>query len=163
MTRRFFLKLGQALGALLVTGAAAPALLAWWRSSRGSKPPETWIDLGPARELPEGEWLTHKVSMERRNRWRQEVAHELVYVRRDDRRLRVLSPICPHARCLVTPNEGGFACRCHRSSFDADGQVLDGPAPRSLDALEWKVERGHLKVNYQQFRPGQDEPEVLPT
>ena len=161
MTRRFFLHLGKSLGVLLAAGAALPAALFWWRSARTDKPPEIWIDLGVARKIPQGEWLQKRFSFDRRNRWRQEVTEELVYLRRDDRRIRVLSPICPHARCLVRTTDDGFECRCHRSGFDADGAVLDGPSPRNLDALEWKVERGHLKVKYEEFRPGESEPEVL--
>ena len=161
MTRRLFLGLGKALGLLLAAGAALPPALFWWRSARVGKQPERWIDLGLARKIPEGEWLENRFSFERRNRWRQEVTEEMVYLRRDDRRIRILSPVCPHARCLVQTTDDGFACRCHRSFFDADGAVIEGPSPRALDALEWKVERGHLKVKYQEFRPGEREPEVL--
>jgi len=37
--------------------------------------------------------------------------------------------------------------------FSAEGKLLGGPPPRSLDQLETKVEDGTLKTQYQFFRP----------
>ena len=51
----------------------------------------------------------------------------------------------------------GFTCPCHKSFFDGEGRAVDGPSPRDLDELEWKVERRRLKVRYQRFRPGVSE------
>ena len=164
MTRRLFLQLTRALGTVFVAAAVAPPLVFWWRSARqAASSGESWIDLGVARKIPQGEWLTRRFSLERQNRWRNEVVEELVYVHRVERQITVLSAVCPHARCLVSLREGGFSCRCHRSSFDGDGRVLDGPSPRPLDALEWKVRKGHLLVRYQQFRPGVARSEALRT
>jgi menaquinol-cytochrome c reductase iron-sulfur subunit len=67
---------------------------------------------------------------------------------------RILSPICPHLGCSVrwVGDENKFVCPCHSGSFTADGERIAGPPPRSLDALESKVENGVLKVRYQYFR-----------
>ena len=155
------MELGKVLGALLVAVGSIPAIAFWWRSASPVSQTDSWIDLGPARDIPEEGWLLQKFSVEHRNRWRQDVTEETVYLRRVGRDLTVLSSICPHARCLVKSEGEGFECRCHSSSFDADGRVLDGPAPRSLDELEWKVEKGRLKVLFHQFRPGVRDQEVL--
>ena len=158
MTRRFFLRLANAT---LLAAAALPTALFWWRSSRGAAPSDQWVDLGAAIKIPEGEWLPRRFSFERTNRWRQELTEELVYVRRVDRDITILSPVCPHARCVVSRDGDGFACPCHRSSFDSQGISLTGPSPRRLDELGWKVSKGRLLVNYQQFRPGVPESDVI--
>lgn len=163
MTRRLLLKLGNVLAAGVALGAALPSLAFWWRSSRGERAAEQWVDVGSPHELPQNEWVERRFTYEHVNRWRQEVTEELVYVHRAGRDLTVLSPICPHARCVVQIADGGFVCPCHRSAFDATGVPLDGPAPRPLDPLPWKVEQGRLLVDYQHFRPGIPESETLAT
>ena len=52
--------------------------------------------------------------------------------------LRVLSPVCPHLKCIVqwNANERSWDCPCHGSRFDAEGQVLDGPALTPLERYE---------------------------
>lgn len=164
MTRRDLFLRSRALGALFLASLAAPPLSYWWRSSRGTGDQDaaaSWVDLGSARKLPEGEWLSRKFVLPRFNRWRLDMTEQMVYVYREERRITVVSAVCPHAACLVRPRDDGFACPCHKSAFDAEGKPLGGPAPRSLDRLEWKVEKGRLKVNYQEFRPGVADSEVL--
>jgi len=43
--------------------------------------------------------------------------------------------VCTHLGCLYNWNdqENKFICPCHGSQFQADGQYIRGPAPRSLD------------------------------
>ena len=156
MTRRDLLLGARRLGALLAAAIAAPSLLFWWRSGRdpGVSSDGAWVDLGSARKLPEDEWIERRFVLPRFNRWRIDVGEQMVYIFRRDRDLTVVTAVCPHAACLVRPDGEGFACPCHRSSFDPQGRPLDGPAPRPLDRLEWKVEKGRLKVRFQEFRSG---------
>jgi len=46
-----------------------------------------------------------------------------------------LYKVCTHLGCLYNWNnqEGKFICPCHGSQFTAEGQYIQGPAPRSLD------------------------------
>lgn len=149
------------VGGLLAVTVASP-LLFWWRSARyRGEGQETWADLGSPHKLENGEWTRKVVWLRRRNRWRREVVEEAVFVRRDSRRLRIFSAICPHQGCLVRRQSGGFFCPCHESTFDADGRPVDGPSPRPLDALQWKVKEGRLQVRYQRFRPGVEQAEPL--
>jgi Rieske Fe-S protein len=65
-----------------------------------------------------------------------------------------LSPICPHLGCSIPWVEAKqqFICPCHTAVFASDGSRISGPAPRSMDDLESKVDNGVLKVRYQYFR-----------
>jgi Rieske Fe-S protein len=58
--------------------------------------------------------------------------------------------VCPHLGCLVKlSEEGGFICPCHDSRFDAEGQVLNGPATQPLHHLHlwFNEEEGQLYVD----------------
>ncbi len=48
--------------------------------------------------------------------------------------LRAVSAVCPHMKCVVGWNdaEGSWDCPCHGSRFEADGEVIDGPAVEAL-------------------------------
>lgn len=51
--------------------------------------------------------------------------------------LHVLSPLCPHLKCLVQWNghERTWDCPCHGSRFSATGQLLEGPASEGMSPL----------------------------
>jgi rieske iron-sulfur protein len=61
------------------------------------------------------------------------------------------SAVCTHEACFVAgwlPDEDAIVCPCHSSKFNAraDGEVLSGPAPRSLPSLPLKIEGGELVI-----------------
>lgn len=62
------------------------------------------------------------------------VKERQIWVVRNERGLYVLIAICRHLGC--TPNWFGdqvlFRCPCHGSIYDIHGNVLGGPAPRTL-------------------------------
>src|SRR5262249_56207458 len=91
---------------------------------------------------------------ERRDRRRVDTTEAAIYGRRTGDRVEALTAVCTHTGCLVRAGASGFECPCHRSRFDADGQSLGGPAPRPLDRLETRIEKGSVKVLYERFRPG---------
>ncbi len=155
LTRRRFLELWHGLAATLAAAVALPPLLFWWRSSRpAGDPASDWVDAGRVRKIPEGDWVETTLELTRRDRWRVESARELIYVRRDGDDIAVLSAVCPHTGCLVRRQGEGFTCPCHKSYFDPEGRPRQGPSPRSLDPLEWRVEKRRLEVRYRRFRPG---------
>lgn len=64
-----------------------------------------------------------------------------------------ISSVCTHLGCNVRYIAGeGFACPCHGSKFDLNGQVVKGPAPRPL---AWfglsQSPRGELVVDEQRI------------
>ena len=61
---------------------------------------------------------------------------------------------CPHLGCKVgfDAAKSCFGCPCHDSAFSLDGAVTGGPAPRGMDALESRVQDGHVEVRFARFR-----------
>lgn len=57
---------------------------------------------------------------------------ERVCVVREGDNLAAISTTCTHLGCIVGLSDTGFACPCHGSRFDQDGNVTGGPAPRPL-------------------------------
>ena len=51
---------------------------------------------------------------------------------REGEKMAAISTTCTHLGCIVAVAETGFACPCHGSRFDQDGNVTGGPAPRAL-------------------------------
>ena len=43
-----------------------------------------------------------------------------------------ISSVCTHLGCNVRRTSNGFECPCHGSTYDQNGRVLSGPAPRPL-------------------------------
>jgi cytochrome b6-f complex iron-sulfur subunit len=56
---------------------------------------------------------------------------------------------CTHLGCNVPWDQAAekFICPCHSSQFDADGTVLNPPAPRPLDLFQISIENGEVKVD----------------
>ena len=61
-----------------------------------------------------------------------------------------LSAVCTHLGCITRylSDERAIACPCHGSRFDLEGNVVHGPAPRSLPWLEVTADAaGNLVVD----------------
>jgi len=58
-------------------------------------------------------------------------AHRVCVVR-DGNKLAAISTTCTHLGCIVGVADTGFACPCHGSRYDQDGNVTGGPAPKAL-------------------------------
>jgi cytochrome b6-f complex iron-sulfur subunit len=55
-----------------------------------------------------------------------------VCVVREGSKIAAISTTCTHLGCIVGVSDTGFACPCHGSRFDQDGNVTGGPAPKPL-------------------------------
>jgi cytochrome b6-f complex iron-sulfur subunit len=51
---------------------------------------------------------------------------------REGDQMAAISTTCTHLGCIVSSSETGFACPCHGSRYDQDGNVTAGPAPKAL-------------------------------
>jgi cytochrome b6-f complex iron-sulfur subunit len=60
------------------------------------------------------------------------VETQRICVVREGGQVAAISTTCTHLGCIVGLSDTGFACPCHGSRFDADGNVTGGPAPKPL-------------------------------
>lgn len=95
----------------------------------------------------------------RRDAWTtypQTVIGAVWVVRGEDETINAYSVICPHLGCGIDWDKGSgrFICPCHDSYFDIKGEVLSGPSPRRMDALETDIKQGKLFVRYEKMKLG---------
>lgn len=55
-----------------------------------------------------------------------------VCIVREGDKVAAISTTCTHLGCIVSLSDTGFACPCHGSRYDQDGNVTGGPAPKPL-------------------------------
>lgn len=67
---------------------------------------------------------------------RMALGKEKVAVIREGDKMAAISITCTHLGCIVGIADNGFACPCHGSRFDQDGNVTGGPAPAPLPWFE---------------------------
>lgn len=60
--------------------------------------------------------------------------------------LYALSLVCTHLGCTLNVTDSGLSCPCHGSLFDLQGNVLKGPADRSLQRMRVEEQGGVLEV-----------------
>lgn len=71
-----------------------------------------------------------------------------VAIIREGDKMAAISITCTHLGCIVGVAETGFACPCHGSRFDQDGNVTGGPAPKPLPWYEVSLApNGELEVD----------------
>jgi menaquinol-cytochrome c reductase iron-sulfur subunit len=157
VSRRSFLGVLLGFGTVVMGAALSVPLIRFALHPLLTKTTEIgWSDVGKIDEFAS---LTapakRLIKVEQRDAWRKIVSEKAVYVLPPkDGTVQILSPICPHLGCSIPWNEAKqqFICPCHVAVFAMDGNKISGPAPRSMDDLESKVEDGVLKVRYQYFR-----------
>jgi cytochrome b6-f complex iron-sulfur subunit len=79
-----------------------------------------------------------------------------VCIVRDGNRMAAISTTCTHLGCIVSISDTGFACPCHGSRYDQDGNVTGGPAPKALPWFKVTLApNGELEVDKNsQIEPG---------
>ena len=79
--------------------------------------------------------------------WAPSLEAALVLSRGADGSFRALSSRCTHLGCQVRPTRRFLTCPCHGSTFDMEGRVVRGPAPKPLPGYR-VVETGNaLEIN----------------
>jgi Rieske Fe-S protein len=126
--------IGGALGALLAAFALRPAAAA-------SK--DRWFRAAAMEDLPPGVPVPCVLSVSRADGWYRERARQTVFlVRAGERDVKAFSATCTHLGCQVRWDADAkkFNCPCHGGVYDAEGEVVEGPPPRSLDRIETRVD-----------------------
>ncbi|MBI1822219.1 MAG: ubiquinol-cytochrome c reductase iron-sulfur subunit [Nitrospirae bacterium] len=118
---------------------------------------EPWSEVGPVTQLEMNQPKELEVVRSVSSGWMKAASVRSIWAfRKPEGEVVVYSPICTHLGCGYhwDDQKKKFLCPCHNSSFDLNGQVLGGPAPRPLDALPAKVEGDRLYVVYKEFKSG---------
>lgn len=132
LSRRDFLKLVRN-GFLYLSGALAVGGLLRYLDYDPNPAPKTEFDLGPASEYP----LNSRTPL-------SEPPAMLIH---DEHGFSALSLACTHLGCTVEKKDSGFACPCHGSRYDSQGNVTHGPADQPLHSLRVEVtQEGNLKL-----------------
>jgi menaquinol-cytochrome c reductase iron-sulfur subunit len=157
VSRRSFLGVLLGFGTVVMGAALSVPLIRFALHPLLTKTTEIgWSDVGKIDEFASlSEPAKRLIRVEQRDAWRKIISEKAVYVLPPKNgNVRILSPICPHLGCSIPWNETKqeFICPCHVAVFAKDGARISGPAPRSMDDLDSKVENGMLKVRYQYFR-----------
>jgi cytochrome b6-f complex iron-sulfur subunit len=79
-----------------------------------------------------------------------------VCIVREGDKMAAISTTCTHLGCIVGLADTGFACPCHGSRFDQDGNVTGGPAPKPLPWFKiTRAPNGELEIDKDsQVEPG---------
>ncbi|MFO0698296.1 MAG: ubiquinol-cytochrome c reductase iron-sulfur subunit [Nitrospira sp.] len=156
-TRRTFCEwvTGAAAG-LIGIGLAVP-LIGYVISPALKRRTQAWVDVAAVDTLPAGEPTQLDYVMTVHDGYLTATSHKVVWaVKHADDQVTVFSPMCTHLGCGYhwDGTDKKFKCPCHGSVYDVTGKVLEGPAPRHLDALPAKVQEGRLLVMYKEFKSG---------
>ncbi len=54
--------------------------------------------------------------------------------------------LCPHQKIAVTQNEKGWVCNAHGSEFEANGDLVLGPATAGLARVPMKISKGKATI-----------------
>ncbi len=130
-----------------ITAALGVPAAAYLLAPPRARQESDWVEAGEVARLPVGvpeEVVFRRI---RRDGWRvvSEKASAWV-IRRHDGSLTAFAPQCTHLGCAYQWDEHkqNFLCPCHASTFDLEGNVLSGPAPRALDRYAVRLEGGKL-------------------
>ena len=150
MKRRGLLQAGVVLlGGAITSGMAVLAAAVGRSTSRWPRHQEGgWHPLARLDELPDGETSAAEYSFYRLEGWYWQKVSRNVFVARQSDEATVFSRVCTHLGCQIKlrTQEPGFKCNCHGAVFDAEGEVVEGPAPLPLVRLTHRVEAGILEV-----------------
>jgi Rieske Fe-S protein len=161
--RRFLGFLTNLLIAVIGVIVALPALAYFFgplrRKSAGEGTGAAFEDAGPLADIPLKQWRLLSLEIVHRDGWKKTRVRQAIWVRRQeqsDQGITVLSSICPHLGCPINwhPNQSEFICPCHGGIFNANGQHIGGPPPRSMDPLAYEIRAGRLWVRWQDFKIG---------
>ena len=156
--RAFLSRVASAIAAFLAAAIGLPLTVASVAAAtRREEAP--WIKIGPATDFQAGSPRLVTFSYTRSDGYlRTSVGRSVWVLKRGADRYTVYSARCTHLGCLVgsyRPGSRAFFCPCHDALYSVDdGDVIDGPPPRPLDELAWRIQEGELMVQQQDFLIG---------
>ncbi len=146
-TRRSFSEMFiHGLGGLItvaISGLGGAYLLTPARKRRAAG----WVEAADASKLKAGEAEEVVFERTRVDGWRVSKEKTSAWiVKKSDQEVIAFAPSCSHLGCAFRYDaaQKNFICPCHVSLFSLEGKVLSGPAPRSLDRYDIKVDNGRV-------------------
>ena len=132
LSRRDFLKLVRTV-LLTASGLLGLGGLIRFLGYQSQPPAQTEFDLGPASDYaPDSRTVLPDVP-----------AHLV----RTEMGFSAISLVCTHLGCTVESTPEGFACPCHGSRFDSQGEPIRGPAAKPLVSLSVETNKdGTLRL-----------------
>jgi len=124
LSRRDFLKLASA-AILTTSGLLGLEGLFRFLNTQTEPLPPTEFDLGPASNYPPGARTVLP-----------DIPALLLHAQNG---FSAISLVCTHLGCTVESKSEGFACPCHGSRFDPQGNVTRDPANKPLRSLRVEV------------------------
>jgi menaquinol-cytochrome c reductase iron-sulfur subunit len=145
--RGFLTGLIYTLWGVITAALGAPAavyLLAPPRAHRESE----WVEAGAVEQFDRGVPEEVVFRRTRLDGWKVSSEKAAAWVVRNGDAVVAFAPQCTHLGCAYhwVEDKQYFLCPCHTSTFSIDGQVLSGPAPRALDRLAVRVDRGKVLI-----------------
>jgi menaquinol-cytochrome c reductase iron-sulfur subunit len=148
------------IAGLILTPAVAFLVSPIRRRANKGLAADDFSDAGALNSIPVGAWTLVPIEIVRQDGWDKTRQARSVWVLVNGTTpgdIKVLSPICPHLGCPIAhlTEKSDFLCPCHGSIFSNAGDVVSGPSPRGMDALESQIRDGHLWIRWQDFRTGE--------
>jgi cytochrome b6-f complex iron-sulfur subunit len=147
--REFMLRVGNtAVGVTMVGGGIVTGKFLW---PNVVPEPQSRFRVGSVEAFAPGSCITDS-------------KHRLFVFRAPEGYFYAVSAVCTHLGCTVAwkPDgtegrpEGVIACPCHGSVFSSKGEVIEGPAPRSLNRFRMTMIDGELFVDTNEIVDGDD-------
>jgi menaquinol-cytochrome c reductase iron-sulfur subunit len=155
--RRTFLKVLTGIITFIISLILGIPFIGSLIVSRFKTGKKVWNRVGDVNSLPVGQPVRLNFFVRTTDAYRNETTLQSVWaLKHSESVVTVYSPICTHLGCYYKwdAGTGHFECPCHESVFSADGKVLGGPAPRPLDTLPVKIDKGVLFVVWERFEVG---------
>lgn len=116
-----------------------------------------WSDAGAIADLPLDQPRERRFFETVKSGWQSKKQERSVWVvRKTGGNVIAFSANCPHLGCGYRwiDDRQRFECPCHGSMFDINGKLIAGPAPRPLDTMPTKIEKGRLFIQYEVYQLG---------
>jgi Rieske Fe-S protein len=108
-----------------------------------------WLDAGSIDNVEDGTPLPVTLRVARPDGATEAVDRRVIYlVRTAGAPLKALDSTCTHLGCRTrfSPEHMRIECPCHGGQYDISGNVVAGPPPAPLRALQTRVEGGRVLV-----------------
>jgi Rieske Fe-S protein len=132
--------MGATLAFILGGAALAPAF---------TRRSDAWLRAAALESLRDDEPVPVTLRVTRQDGFTQVVDRTVVYlVKTGENQVRAMHSTCTHLGCRTNYDRESkrILCPCHGGVYDLQGQVIAGPPPAPLAALNTRIEDGHVLV-----------------